>query len=127
MVLRPVELDATADPRTGQTHQCRFDNMIIIYKVTLLDLIVCHLHATAQFRQNHHLDVFIFNPDGVPLLIHLFIADTLDDGIRINHTTRTLINSFFQENRILLRGSHLIGWNHHCFSPSFNHNYLMLY
>ena len=127
MVLRPVELNATADPRTSQPHQCRFDDMIIIYKVTLLDLIVCHLHTTAQLGQNHHLDVFILNPDGMPLLIHLFIADTLDDRIRINHTTRTLINSFFQENRILLRGSHLIGWNHHCFSPSFYHNYLMFY
>ena len=122
MMLRPVELNATADPRTDQTNQRWLDDMVVIDKVALLDLVVGHLHATAQLGQHHHLDIFVFQPDGLIVFVHLFIADGFYDRIRINNATRPLIDSFLQEHRTLFRLSHLIGGNRYYLSPSFYHN-----
>ena len=75
MVLWPVELDATRDPRTCQAHQSRFDDVIIIDKMTLLDLVVGHLNTSAQLWQYHHLDIFILQIDGLPFFIYLLVRD----------------------------------------------------
>ena len=93
MVLGPVELYATRYPGTSQTNKCRFYYMVIINKMALLNLVVCHLHTSAKFWQYHHLDILILNPDSMIVYIFLLIAHRLDDGIWINNTTRSLIHS----------------------------------
>ena len=98
--------------------------MIIIHKVALLNLIVSHLHTSAQFGQYHHLDILVLDINGLILFIHLLVAHRLDNGIRIYHATRTLINTFFQEHRVLLGLSYFVGRNSHNFSPSFYHLYI---
>ena len=118
-MLWPVEFNTAADPRSRQTHQCRLDNMIIVNEVTLLDFVVSHLHATAQFRQNHYLQVFILQKYRMIGAVGLLVSDTFDDGIRIHHPARSLIHTLLQENGILLVGPALIGRNHHLFSPGF--------
>ena len=87
MVLGPVELNATTNPRTKQTYEGRLDDVVVIDKVTLCNLVVGHLYATAQLRQYHHLDVLVLNPDGQIVLVHLLVAHRLNDGIGIDHTT----------------------------------------
>src|SRR5574344_911901 len=124
VMLRPVELNTAADPWTREPHQCRFYHMIIIHKVTLIDFIVSHLYSSTQFRQNHHFDVFVLQPDSMPFLIHLLIAYLLNDRIRIHSAAAALIYSILQKNRILLRCTNLIRWDDDRFFPSFNHNYL---
>ena len=119
MVLRPVKLDATANPRTSQAYQCGLNHMVVIHKVALLNLVVSHLHASAQFGQYHHLDILVLDINGLVLLIHLLVAHRLDNGIRIYHATGTLINTFFQEHRVLLGLSYFVSRNSHDFSPSF--------
>ena len=93
--------------------------MIIVNEVTLLDFVVSHLHATAQFRQNHYLQVFILQKYRLIGAVGLLVSDTFDDGIRIHHPARSLIHALLQENGILLVGPALIGRNHHLFSPGF--------
>ena len=119
VVLWPVELDATAYPRSCQTHQGWFDDVVVIDEMTLLNLVVGHLHATAQLWQDHYLDVFVLHPDGFVLLIHLLVGNALDDWIRIDHAARTLIHAFLKEDRVLLGLSSLVGGNHHLFFPCF--------
>ena len=73
VVLRPVELDAAAYPRPRQAHQCGLDDVVIVHEVALLDLVVRHLDAAAQFGQDHHLDIFVLQVDGLPLLVHFLV------------------------------------------------------
>ena len=120
-MLRPVELNTTRNPRSRQPYKSRFDDMIVINEMALLYLVISHLYTSTKFWQYHDLEIFIFYPDGFPLLIHLLIRNRLNDRVRINHTTRSLIDTLFQEHRVLLRLSHLICWNRHYFSPSFYH------
>ena len=120
MVLRPVELDATTDPRTCQSDEGWFDDVVIVDEVALFDLVVCHLHATAQFGQNHHLDILVFQPYGLIVLIDFLVGYRLDDRVGIDHSRRALIDTFLQEHRILLGFSDLVCWYGHQRFPSFN-------
>ena len=65
MMLGPVKLNTTRNPRTGKSHQRRFHHLIIIYKVTVLHLIVCHVHTSSQFGQYHHFDIFILDKESM--------------------------------------------------------------
>ena len=121
MVLRPVELDTTTDPGTCQSHKGRFDNVIVIHKVALLDLVVRHLDTSTQFGHHHHFDILILKEHHLPLVWRGLIGYRLDDRIRINHATGTLIDSFFQEYRVLLGLPYFIGRYGNNFSPSFYH------
>ena len=75
VVLGPVELDATANPRTGKTYKGGLYHMIVIYKVAFLYLIVCHLHTPTQFGQNHHLYIFILNINSLIIVVYTLITN----------------------------------------------------
>ena len=120
MMLRPVELNTTRYPGAYQSYQRWLDDMIVIHKMALGNLIVGHLYTSAQFWQHHHLDILILQEYRLVFLINLFIADTLNNGIWIDYTAGTLIYSFFQEHRAFLGFSHLISWYCHQLSPCFN-------
>ena len=49
-MLRPVEFDAAANPRSGQSHQCRFDYLIVIYKIIVVGLVEGTLDSAAELR-----------------------------------------------------------------------------
>ena len=87
MVLWPVELNTTANPRTRETNECRLDDVIVVDEMAPGYLVISHLHTTAQFGQNHHFDIFVFKPNGLIVFVHLFIAYRLDDRIGIDYTT----------------------------------------
>ena len=87
VMLRPIELNAARDPRAGESHKGRLDDMVVIHKVATGNLVVGHLHAATQFGQHHHLDILVLQPDGQILFIHLLVRHGLNDGIGIDHTT----------------------------------------
>ena len=95
--------------------------MIIINKMTLFDLIISHLHTPAQFRENHDLDIFVFDKNSIILLIHFLIGHRFNHRIRINYPATALIHTLLQENRILLRFTYFISRNYHLFFPCFYH------
>ena len=121
MMLRPVELDAATDPRARKSYKGWFDNVVVVHEVALCYLVVCHLHTSAQLGQHHHLDILVFQPNGQIVFVHPFVADCLDDGVGIDHATRSLIDTFLQKHRVFLRLSHLVGRYCHQFSPGFYH------
>lgn len=119
VMLRPVKFDTTGNPRTGKAHQRRFDHMVIIYKVVIICFVVSPLDSSAKFRQDHNLQIFIFQIYCVPDLVFLFMTDLLCGRIRIYFSRTPLIYPFFQEHRIFVRCTDLISWNHHIFFPDF--------
>ena len=119
MVLRPVKLDSPADPWTRQTDQCRLYHFIVIYKVIMTCLIKGALNPSSQFRQNHDLQIFIFQIYCGVRFIYLCITDFFHHGIRIYFARTALIYSFFNKNRIFLRLTDFIGGNAYTFRPYF--------
>ena len=87
VVLWPVELNATTDPWSCETYKSRFDDMIIIDKVALANLIVCHLYTTTKLWKNHDFDVLILYPDGFPFVVCWLIRDFLYYRVWIYYTT----------------------------------------
>ena len=100
--------------------------MIVIHEVALFDLVVGHLDTSTQFWQDHHHDILVLDKHGLVVLVHFLVADRLNDGIRINHSTRTLIDTLLQKHRVLLWCSYLIGGYRNYFSPSFYHIFFCL-
>ena len=121
VMLRPVELYSPRNPRAGKPHECRLDDMVVVDKMALPDLVVGHLYAPSQLRENHHLDVFVFQIDRMPRLVCLLVADRLYYGVRIDRTARALIHPLLQEDGIFLGRSDLIRWDQHRFFPCFYH------
>ena len=122
MMLWPVKLYTATNPRTSQAYQCRLDDMVVVYKVALFYLIVCHLYPSSKFWQNHHLDVFVLKPYCEILYIFLLITYRLYHRIWIYHSTRPLIDSLFQKHWTLLWFTNLVSRNGNQLSPRFNHN-----
>ena len=123
-MLWPVKFYSSGDPRTGKSYQSRFDYMVIIYKMALLDLVVSHLNASSQLRKYHHLYIFVFKIDSLPFFVNLLVTDRFDDRVWIDHTAGSLIDSFLQENRILFRFPNFIRWDQNRFSPRFYHEFI---
>ena len=59
MVLRPVELDAAADPWTRQPHQGWLDDVLAVDEVVAIGFVAGQVDASAQFRQDHQADELV--------------------------------------------------------------------
>ena len=103
MMLRPVELDAAGNPRPGQADQRRLDDGLVINQIVAVGLVQDGVNAPADFRQDHHADEFVFDPDGLPFALDRFFGNAVGEGQRINRAAAALINALFQEHRILVR------------------------
>ena len=117
VVLRPVELNASGNPGSGQSHQRRLDHMVIINKIIIVRLVIGPLDPAAQFRQHHHLQVLIFQPDRRVLLVGLLFTDFLHRGIGIHLSAASLIHTLVQKNGILFRFSDFVGGNCNLLHP----------
>ena len=74
VVLWPVELYSARYPRSCQSHECWLYDMVVVDEVPLANFVVCHLYASAEFRQHHYLYVFILKEYGVILLVGLLVG-----------------------------------------------------
>ena len=52
VMLRPVEFNAAGNPRSRQSHQRGFDDVLIVYQVVTVRLILNGVDTTADFRQH---------------------------------------------------------------------------
>ena len=89
--------------------------------MTFSNFIVCHLYTSAQFGQNHDLNVFVFDKNSIVFLIHFLIRHRFNHRIRIDHPATALIYAFLQEYWILLRFAYFISRYNHLFFPCFYH------
>ena len=110
VMLRPVELDATRDPRAGEADERRFDHVLPVEEIVVfVRLVLAEKDASANFRQHHETHEFVFQPrraisDGARL-----IADLVDERHWIDLAARTLVDAFFEEDGIFLRCTDGIG------------------
>ena len=84
MVLWPVELNAPRDPGTEQTDQRRFDDLIVIDKIALFDLIKRLLYTPAQFRKDHDFQIVIFQPDRLPRFLCFAVAQRIGHPVGVD-------------------------------------------
>ena len=127
VMLRPVEFNAAADPRSGQTDQSRLDDMVVIDEIVMIGLIVCALDPAAQFGQNHDLQVVIFEINRVIDLILLFVQNPVDDGIGIHPSRASLIDALFQEHRVFVRCTDSVGGDADVLAPDLDLACLMFH
>ena len=66
VMLRPVELYAARNPRSGQAYQRGLDYSVVIYEIIVVCLIVSSLDPPAQFGKNHDFQIFVLEIDSVP-------------------------------------------------------------
>ena len=121
MVLRPVELDSSRNPRPCQSYEGWFDDLVVVDEMALTDFVVCHLNPAAQFGQDHDLDIFVLEKYGVIGLVCFLVGNTLDDRVGVDHSTAALIYSFFQEDRGLLWLTCFVSRDDHVLPPCFYH------
>ena len=112
VMLRPVELDTAADPRSAEADEGRLDHMIVVDEIVVVRLIVGTLDPTAELRQDHHLQILILEPDRMIRLILLFIIYFFDRRVRIDASGASLVDTLLQEHRILIRLADPIGRDH---------------
>ncbi|NUV24535.1 hypothetical protein MS6204_03471 [Escherichia coli] len=119
MVLRPVKLNPTGDPRSQQPHQRRFNDFIVINKIALFHFIPRAMHPTAQFRQDHHFDVVVFQPHRLPGFQGFLLAQRIGHAVGINRAGRSLINAIFQEHGMYILRPGFIGRDLNALLPHF--------
>ncbi len=119
-MLRPVELDAAADPRPHQAYQRGLDDLVVVDEVVAVGLVIGALHTPTQLRQDHHAQIVVFQPYRAVGLIDLFIVNLINDGKGVNLAAAALIDALFQKHGIGVGLAHAVGGDNHALLPNLN-------
>ena len=103
VVLGPVELDAAADPGSGQAYQGRFDDLVEVHKIIAVGLVISPLDAPAQLGQHHDPDIVVLQPYGGIRLVLFFVQDFIDHRQRVHLSAAALVHPLFQEHGVFIR------------------------
>src|SRR5581483_6860046 len=103
MMLRPVELNPAADPRSGQTHQRRLDHILAVDEVVSVGLVHRDMDSPADLRKDHHTDVSVFDVNRIPRLVARGFFNAIVKRQRIDLAAAALVDAALQEHRILIR------------------------
>ncbi len=117
MVLWPVKLNTTRDPGTGQPYQSRFYNLVIVNEVTLTDLIISHLDATAQLGQDHYFDVLIFKEETNIFLVFFLVVNLFNYRVWVNFPATALVHPFLEKHGVFIRFANTVGWDSYFLFP----------
>ena len=110
-MLGPVEFNAAGNPRPGQADEGGLDHAVIIDEIILIGFVQCPLDPSAQFRQDHDIQVFVFQDYSLVLHVLRGFTDLFADGQRIYLAGGTLIRPLFDEKRVLFQIADSIGRN----------------
>src|SRR5690606_4467281 len=108
------------DPGTCQADERWFDHLIIIYEVSLPDLVEGHLNPAAKLGQDHDLQVLIFEKECMIGFWMFFVQDLLNYRMRIHHPTASLVYAVLEENWIFFWFTDSVRWDHNVFFPHRN-------
>ena len=130
MMLRPVELDSAGNPRPSQADQGGLDDRLAINEIVTVGFVPRDMDAPAEFRQDHDLEKFIFQPDRRPGAVCFGVGDPVGKRQRIDFSAAALIDPFFQEHRIQIRRRRHVSRNVDDLSPNpdarmFAHNNIL--
>lgn len=115
VVLRPVELHATADPGTGEADEGGLDDLLAVEKVIAVGLVLCivytkeatacerhlaNVDAPADFRKDHDAHEFILEPDGVPLAVLWDLLDAVGEREGVDAARAALVDALFDKHGV---------------------------
>ena len=116
-MLWPVEFDAAARPRPGETDERGLDDRLFINEFVTVGLVLNGMNASADFRQHQYPEKFVFNPDRLPCPVHRLFGNAIGERQRINSAAAALIDPLLQKHRILVRCGWKIGGNDQLLLP----------
>ena len=121
VVLRPVELHAAGEPRTGEAHEGGLDDGVPVEEVVVaVRLVLADVYAPAELRQDHDARKVVFERDGVVLAHFGLVHHLVDEGDGIDLAAASLVDAFFEEHRVLFGRAHGICFKSHRGSGAFD-------
>src|SRR3984957_19963093 len=87
MMLWPIELYATGNPRPGQTHERGFDDVLAIEEVIPVRLVHADVDATANFRQDHDTQKLVLQMNSLPCVLDRIRRDAVGERQWVNPPT----------------------------------------
>ena len=117
VMLRPVKFDAAGDPWSGKAYKRRFDHMVIIDKIVVVGLVIGALDPSTDLRQDHHLQIVVFQVNGMVCHIFFFVGYFFCDRKRIYLSAASLISPVLKKERAFFRICRRVGRNGDCFFP----------
>ena len=112
MVLRPVELDPSAHPRSGQADQRGFDDGLVVNEIEAVGLVRRPMDASAEFGENHHGQKFVLDINRVPHPRRGALRNSVGERQRVDASAGALIDAFLQKHRIAVGRERLVGRQH---------------
>ena len=117
MVLRPVELHPTGDPRSEQADQRWLDHALVVEKVVVVGLVPADMDPPSNLGEDHQVEVFVFQVDRLVTLVHHFVGDPVGERVRVYLAAAALIYPLLQEHRVRIRGRDRVGRDNHRLAP----------
>ena len=102
VVLGPVKLDTSGNPRSCKTYKCGLYNLVIINKIVISHLVKSTKYLTAQCWHNLSFYILVFKGVYIVFNIGFFVRNTVAVGYGVNPARRTLIGLVFKEHRQLV-------------------------
>ena len=118
VVLGPVELDATRDPRSCEADERGLDDVVAVEEVVVGRLVIADVDAPADLRQQHEPNPLVLDVDGLPLPRRLLAGDPLDEGHRVDLAARALVDPTVEEQRVAVGRLGLVGVDRHRLAPA---------
>ena len=109
MVLRPVELDAAADPRAEEADERRLDDVLAVEEVVAVGAVEAHVDATADLGQHHQPQVPVLEVDGRPGVVDAFVGEAVRERVRVDPAGAALVDPLLEEHRVGVGRRHLVG------------------
>jgi len=100
MMLRPVELDSTGDPRASEADKCGLDDVLAIEEIVAVDLVVSDVDAATDFGQDHDAQVLVFEMHRLPRVFAGCGRNTVDDRKGIDFAAAALVDALFKKEWI---------------------------
>jgi hypothetical protein len=103
MMLGPVKFHATGNPRPEKAHQGGLDNLLVVEKIVLIDLIEAAVDSPTELGENHDLDICIFQKNRMISTLPLVTGDAIGEGVGVDFAAASLIDPLFEEHRVSIR------------------------
>ena len=114
VVLRPVELHAAREPRTGKPHERGLDDIVAVEEVVVVvGLVLPDVDAPADFGKEDDARVVVFERHGVVFLHYRLVHHLVDERYGIDLPARALVDALLEEHRVLLRRADRVGLQGH--------------
>ena len=110
VVLRPVELHATREPRSRKPYKRGLDDGVTVEEVVVVvRLVLPDVNAPADFGEKDDARVVVFERDSIVLAHFRLVHHLIDERYGIDLPATSLIDALLEKHRVLLGRTDRIG------------------